>query len=63
MTVFLQKLQQSSGNVKETVPEDVLAYIEDGLNPDKYTRRFVNMLMKENQFLNGKIDAVQVKSR
>jgi Transcription factor subunit Med10 of Mediator complex len=30
------------------------------LNPDKYTRRFVNMLMKENQFLNGKIDAVQV---
>jgi hypothetical protein len=35
-------------------------YIEDGLNPDKYTRRFVNMLMKDNQFVNGKIDAVQV---
>jgi Transcription factor subunit Med10 of Mediator complex len=36
-------------------------YVEDGLNPDKYTRRFVNMLMKDNQFINGKIDAVQVQ--
>ena len=35
-------------------------YVEDGLNPDKYTRRFLNMLMKDNQFVNGKIDAVQV---
>ena len=35
-------------------------YVEDGLNPDKYTRRFVNMLMKDNQFVNGKIDAVKV---
>ncbi len=35
-------------------------YVEDGLNPDKYTRRFMNMLMKDNQFVNGKIDAVQV---
>lgn len=34
--------------------------MEDGLNPDKYTRRFVNMLQKDNQFVNGKIDAVQV---
>ena len=38
-------------------------YVEDGLNPDKYTRRFVNMLMKDNQFVNGKIDAVQVNLR
>jgi hypothetical protein len=37
-------------------------YVEDGLNPDKYTRRFVNMLMKDNQFVNGKIDAVKVRS-
>jgi hypothetical protein len=35
-------------------------YVEDGLNPDKYTRRFVNMLLKDNQYVNGKIDAVQV---
>jgi hypothetical protein len=37
-----------------------IRYVEDGLNPDKYTRRFVNMLMKDNQFVNGKIDAVKV---
>lgn len=60
LTVYLQEVQRSSGNVTETIPEDVLAYVEDGLNPDKYTRRFVNMLMKDNQFVNGKIDAVQV---
>ena len=57
--MYLQEVQRS-GNVAETIPEDVLAYVEDGLNPDKYTRRFVNMLMKDNQFVNGKIDAVQV---
>jgi mediator of RNA polymerase II transcription subunit 10 len=34
--------------------------VEEGLNPDKYTRRFINTLMKDNQFVNGKIDAVQV---
>jgi mediator of RNA polymerase II transcription subunit 10 len=60
LTLYLQEVQRSSGNVTETIPEDVLAYVEDGLNPDKYTRRFVNMLMKDNQFVNGKIDAVQV---
>ena len=56
-------MQRSSGNVTETIPQDVLEYVEDGLNPDKYTRRFVNMLMKDNQFVNGKIDAVQVFKR
>jgi mediator of RNA polymerase II transcription subunit 10 len=60
LTLYLQEVQKSSGTVTETIPEDVLAYVEDGLNPDKYTRRFVNMLMKDNQFVNGKIDAVQV---
>jgi Transcription factor subunit Med10 of Mediator complex len=71
--MYLQDVQRSGGNVKESIPEDVLAcpiprfllltegrYVEDGLNPDKYTRRFVNMLMKDNQYVNGKIDAVQV---
>jgi|SRR5579862_2125457 hypothetical protein len=72
LTINLQQVQQASGNVTETIPEDVLAYgilrcsadgsyVEDGLNPDKYTRRFVNTLMKDNQFVNGKIDAVQVR--
>jgi len=58
-TMYLQEVQRTSANVTETIPEDVLAYVEDGLNPDKYTRRFVSVLTKDNQFVNGKIDAVQ----
>jgi hypothetical protein len=29
-TVYLQELQRSAGNVTETIPEDVLAYIPWG---------------------------------
>lgn len=36
------------------VPLDIVQYIEDGRNPDIYTREFVEVIRKVNQFLNGK---------
>lgn len=39
------------------VPLDVLQYIEDGRNPNVYTREFVEATKKSNQHLRGKMVA------
>ncbi|ODV94830.1 hypothetical protein PACTADRAFT_76437 [Pachysolen tannophilus NRRL Y-2460] len=39
---------------KVPIPLDVLQYIEDGRNPDVYTREFVESVRKSNQYLKGK---------
>lgn len=39
------------------VPIDVINYIEDGRNPDIYTREFVEMTAKSNARLKGKMTA------
>jgi hypothetical protein len=35
----------------------VIQYVEDGRNPDIYTREFVEIVVKQNQFMNGKTTA------
>lgn len=42
------------------IPLDVLQYIEDGRNPDVYTREFVESVRKSNQYLKGKTRAFGV---
>lgn len=39
------------------VPVDVITYIEDGRNPDIYTREFVEVTAKSNARLKGKMRA------
>ncbi|KAJ1800349.1 RNA polymerase II mediator complex subunit [Coemansia sp. RSA 2399] len=41
-----------------SVPEEVLAYIRDGRNPDEFTSQFMERVASENQFTNGKISAL-----
>lgn len=41
------------------VPLDIIQYIEDGRNPDVYTREFVELLAKQNQYVNGKMKAMK----
>uniref|UniRef100_A0A060T9T1 Mediator of RNA polymerase II transcription subunit 10 n=1 Tax=Blastobotrys adeninivorans TaxID=409370 RepID=A0A060T9T1_BLAAD len=41
------------------VPLDIVQYIEDGRNPDVYTREFVELLAKQNQYVNGKMKAMK----
>ncbi|AOA63399.1 Subunit of the RNA polymerase II mediator complex [Komagataella phaffii GS115] len=48
----LQKLHNTDLNIP--IPVDVVNYIEDGRNPDIYTREFVEVVRKLNQFLRGK---------
>lgn len=38
------------------VPVDVITYIEDGRNPDIYTREFVEVTAKSNARLKGKME-------
>ncbi|KAK9459242.1 mediator complex, subunit Med10 [Lipomyces oligophaga] len=40
------------------VPREIIQYIEDGRNPNVYTREFVELLVKQNQFVNGKMHAM-----
>ncbi|CCJ28891.1 unnamed protein product [Pneumocystis jirovecii] len=42
----------------ETIPQDIIDYIEDGRNPDVYTRQFSELVQKDNQYVNGKSIAV-----
>lgn len=38
-------------------------YIENGRNPDVYTREFVELTGKQNQYINGKMKAMRVCMR
>ncbi|ORZ26073.1 transcription factor subunit Med10 of mediator complex-domain-containing protein [Absidia repens] len=40
------------------IPEEVINYVENGQNPDLFTQAFVSRTATENQFTNGKIQAV-----
>lgn len=57
----LNKLQIPKGSQLDQVPIplDVLQYIEDGRNPDVYTREFVEATKKSNQYLRGKMLALK----
>ncbi|ABN65083.2 predicted protein [Scheffersomyces stipitis CBS 6054] len=39
------------------IPVDVISYIEDGRNPDIYTREFIEVTAKSNARLKGKMKA------
>ncbi|KAF9353360.1 Mediator of RNA polymerase II transcription subunit 10 [Mortierella sp. NVP85] len=41
------------------VPWEVLSYIEDGKNPDLFSKSFIEAVAGENQFTNGKITALK----
>ncbi|KAH3680534.1 hypothetical protein WICMUC_000265 [Wickerhamomyces mucosus] len=51
------KLLQSAPLQEVPIPLDVLQYIEDGRNPDVYTREFVEATRKSNQYLRGKMNS------
>lgn len=56
----LNELNKHAFKLDERFPLDVVDYIENGRNPDVYTREFVELLAKQNQYLNGKMKAMKV---
>ena len=47
----------SDGLSSTIIPPDIIAYVEEGRNPDIYTREFVELVQRRNVYLRGKIEA------
>lgn len=45
----------SGPSAAASLPPEVIAYVEDGRNPDIYTREFVELTQKNNQQLRGRV--------
>ncbi|KAJ2548117.1 RNA polymerase II mediator complex subunit [Coemansia sp. RSA 1933] len=52
------EMHTAKDRLNVSVPEEVLAYIRDGRNPDEFTSQFMERVASENQFTNGKIAAL-----
>ncbi|CCE63870.1 hypothetical protein TPHA_0G00320 [Tetrapisispora phaffii CBS 4417] len=60
----LSKLNQSSNTVDTplqdiNIPFEVIQYIEDGRNPDIYTREFVEAIRRSNQYQRAKMNGLK----
>ncbi|KAM4057096.1 transcription factor subunit med10 of mediator complex domain-containing protein [Hirsutella rhossiliensis] len=56
----LQTLHASASsphNTLPSVPPELLEYVENGRNPDIYTREFVELVRRGNQLMRGKMHA------
>ena len=54
----LQGVASSAQRVDKLLPPELLAYIDEGRNPDIYTREFVELVQKGNKYLKGKSQAL-----
>lgn len=53
----LSTLSSTSSTLPTQIPPEIIEYVEDGRNPDIYTREFVELAQKQNQYLKGKSEA------
>ena len=53
----LQGVERSAQHVDKKLPPEVLEYVDEGRNPDIYTREFVEIVQKGNRYLKGKSQA------
>lgn len=53
----LLTLSRSAPNLAVEIPQDIIIYVQEGRNPEIYTREFVEFTMKNNQLLKGKQEA------
>lgn len=54
---YLQNISTHPELAKVKVPKELIQYVEDGRNPDVYTRQFVEIVVQENQVVKGKAEA------
>lgn len=55
----LSGLTSSPYTYQYPIPVDVISYIEDGRNPDIYTREFIEVTAKSNARLKGKMEGFE----
>ncbi|KAF9121396.1 Mediator of RNA polymerase II transcription subunit 10 [Mortierella sp. GBA39] len=59
LTKQLGEIEAFKDQLDVMVPWEVLSYIEDGKNPDLFSKTFVEAVAGENQFTNGKVTAMK----
>jgi len=57
LTSSLSHLSTTAALLTTQIPPEIIEYVEDGRNPDIYTREFVELAQKGNQYLKGKTEA------
>ncbi len=53
----LSELTKSSSAIPTQIPPEIIEYVDQGRNPDIYTREFVELVQSSNQELKGKCEA------
>ncbi|KAL8948064.1 MAG: hypothetical protein Q9222_005717 [Ikaeria aurantiellina] len=53
----LVTLYNDAETLPTQIPPEIIDYVDDGRNPDIYTREFVELVQKGNQYLKGKSEA------
>ncbi|KAL8649898.1 MAG: hypothetical protein Q9210_004133 [Variospora velana] len=53
----LSTLSNDASTLQTQIPPEIIDYVDEGRNPDIYTREFVELVQKGNQYLKGKSEA------
>ncbi|TVY22826.1 Mediator of RNA polymerase II transcription subunit, partial [Lachnellula hyalina] len=53
----LRTIQASSSRPLPHIPPELIDYVDNGRNPDIYTREFVELARRGNQLMKGKMEA------
>jgi len=59
LTTSLHALSLSASALPVLVPPEIIAYVEEGRNPDIYTREFVELVQRGNAYVRGKSEALR----
>ncbi|BFZ64406.1 RNA polymerase II mediator complex subunit [Saitoella coloradoensis] len=54
-----KELDRLAENVTVTVPREVIEYVDEGRNPDLYTRQHADETLKKNQYMKGKLGTMK----
>ncbi|KAL8671814.1 MAG: hypothetical protein Q9168_003698 [Polycauliona sp. 1 TL-2023] len=51
-------LSNDASTLPDQIPPEIIDYVDSGRNPDIYTREFVELVQKGNQYLKGRSEAL-----
>ncbi|MCJ1479741.1 RNA polymerase II mediator complex subunit [Lambiella insularis] len=58
LTSSLLTLSIEASSLPVLIPPEIVTYVEEGRNPDIYTREFVELVQRQNAYVRGKSEAL-----